>query len=209
MSIKFSAEAPAWRRTLGALPRQNAHSPPSVVYIWWHTFQAFNWFLVRVVLGAGESLILFDFEEGDTEESEEEFKADDVRCNCSTSFTLSMGAVIVREKIPAMAPAMAFRNASLEVLVAAGVFAFVFAFVFDEEIGGLVARTVIDWCTFIGGTGLWSFDRDSRRDGTISGYLSWIPWFAMGRFFSSVRFHSGLGRFIFPVAFTRTILGYY
>jgi hypothetical protein len=64
-------------------------------------------------------LLLDNFSNFDKEEEEEEEDddADKEPCSCNISLIRSMGAVMVLAKVPAIAPAIAFLKASLEVVV--------------------------------------------------------------------------------------------
>jgi hypothetical protein len=66
-------------------------------------------------------LLLDNFSNFDKEEEEEEEEEDDDAdkepCSCNISLIRSMGAVMVLAKVPAIAPAIAFLKASLEVVV--------------------------------------------------------------------------------------------
>mmetsp|Transcript_18117 Transcript_18117/g.50397 ORF Transcript_18117/g.50397 Transcript_18117/m.50397 type:complete len:122 (-) Transcript_18117:247-612(-) len=100
------------------------------------------------------------------------FSAEGARCSCSTSLTRSMGAVKVREKMAAMAPATAFRKASLEALVVDGALGFEFKDGSkydddddDDEPAELVARIPQDCFIRVDGTNLQPSEQGSLRNG--------------------------------------------
>ena len=146
--------------------------------------------------------IFFDLEEGENEEGgEEDDKTDDDPCSCNISLTRSMGAVMVREKVPAMAPATAFLKAWLDLLVLAVVVESLDDDDDDddddeEETAGLVTIT-LNGCIIDGDIVMFSFDEDSRCDDARDTYFGDTPLF-IPSFFSSVLVpcHSGLGRFM-------------
>jgi hypothetical protein len=87
-------------------------------------------------------LLLDNFSNFDKEEEEEEEDddADKEPCSCNISLIRSMGAVMVLAKVPAIAPAIAFLKASLEVVVVVVVVAELLLLE-EEAADGLVTTT--------------------------------------------------------------------
>ena len=112
----------------------------------------------------------------------------DAVCSCSISFTLSIGAVTVREKMPAIAPATAFLNASRGAFLAIGSFD-------DEGMAVLVAIRNPEYCTEDAGNCIGTFDENFSFDegGNIfvGCFDTSLPSLSPCR-----SFHSVLGRFM-------------
>lgn len=112
---------------------------------------------------------------------------DDAVCSCKISLTLSMGAVRDREKMLAMAPAMALLKASPEALLATESF--------DDD-GGDEAAVLVAKCRITDdGIFMGSFDEGSRLDEEWNEYLGGVKMFILS-LPSPSSFHSILGRFI-------------
>jgi hypothetical protein len=112
---------------------------------------------------------------------------EDAVCSCRISLTLSMGAVRDREKMLAMAPAIALLKASPEALVSTESF--------DDDDGDETAVLVAKCRITNDDIFMGSLEEDFRLDEEWNGYIGGVKMFILS-FPSSNSFHSILGRFM-------------